>query len=65
MIVIAHFDDKAQTRFADAVFIVAQQRLGNPQRGGHLSLADALFLAQHGQCAGKIRCHNTPPCGLS
>ena len=57
MIIVARLHHKRKPRLADAVFIVAQQRLGNAQLRRRLALGDAPLLPQQAQRAGKISCH--------
>ena len=57
VVVVAGPGDKIEPRLPDAVFVVTEQRLADPQRGGRLPLADALFLPEQGQDTRKIGLH--------
>ena len=53
-VIVAGPDNKGQSRLPDAVFIVGEEGLGDAQLPGGQALADALFLPQQGQGAGKL-----------
>lgn len=54
---IGAFYQEAQAAFPDAVFIMGEQRLGDPQFSRSLFLADIFFFAQQGDHTGKLGFH--------
>jgi hypothetical protein len=52
---------EGQSGLADAIFVVAQQRLTDAQCRSGLPLADAHLLPQQAQRSGKIRCQFSHP----
>ena len=60
-VIISHAHHKFKPAFADAFFVVRQQRLGNAQIFGGLLLRHALFFAQKRDDPAEIRYHYRIP----
>ena len=54
---VGALDQEAQSALPDPIFVVGEQRLGDPQFSRGLFLADILFFAQQSDHTGKLGFH--------